>query len=185
MRTLAAAHEATVAQVALAWLLAKPGVRQRARRRDEDEPARGQPRCDPCRVIAGKAEDAKRRVAGARARRWSFRRSSARRSILPIPPDERPGVRRTRPIGACGLHLRTLPTTARQAGTSGGTSGGAYCKAVTSSRESDPVVEAYKKDVDRTLIRENLKLSVEERLAKMISVLGFVDEVRRSKKVAR
>jgi hypothetical protein len=29
--------------------------------------------------------------------------------------------------------------------------------------ESDPVVEAYKKDIDRTLIRENLKLSVEER----------------------
>jgi hypothetical protein len=29
---------------------------------------------------------------------------------------------------------------------------------------SDPVIDAYKKDVDRTLIRENLKLSVEERL---------------------
>jgi hypothetical protein len=30
-------------------------------------------------------------------------------------------------------------------------------------RDPDPVVEAYKKDVDRTLISENLKLSVEER----------------------
>lgn len=30
----------------------------------------------------------------------------------------------------------------------------------------DPVVEAYKKDVDRTLLRENLKLTVEERLRK-------------------
>jgi hypothetical protein len=30
----------------------------------------------------------------------------------------------------------------------------------------DPVIEAYKKDVDRTLLRENLKLSVEERLRK-------------------
>jgi hypothetical protein len=29
---------------------------------------------------------------------------------------------------------------------------------------ADPVIDAYKKDVDRTLIRENLKLSVEERL---------------------
>jgi hypothetical protein len=28
----------------------------------------------------------------------------------------------------------------------------------------DPVIEAYKKDVDRTLLRENLKLSVEQRL---------------------
>jgi hypothetical protein len=30
----------------------------------------------------------------------------------------------------------------------------------------DPVIEAYKKDVDRTLLRENLKLSVEERIRK-------------------
>jgi len=30
--------------------------------------------------------------------------------------------------------------------------------------ERDPVIEAYKKDVDRTLIRENLKLTVEQRL---------------------
>src|SRR5688500_5261055 len=30
----------------------------------------------------------------------------------------------------------------------------------------DPVVEAYKKDVDRTLLRENLKLTVEQRLLK-------------------
>jgi hypothetical protein len=28
---------------------------------------------------------------------------------------------------------------------------------------SDPVVEAYKRDVDRTLIRESVRLSVEER----------------------
>ncbi len=28
----------------------------------------------------------------------------------------------------------------------------------------DPVIEAYKKDVDRTLLRENLKLSYEQRL---------------------
>lgn len=27
----------------------------------------------------------------------------------------------------------------------------------------DPVIEAYKKDIDRTLIRENLKLTVAER----------------------
>jgi hypothetical protein len=31
---------------------------------------------------------------------------------------------------------------------------------------SDPVIEALKKDVDRTLLRENLKLTVEERLRK-------------------
>lgn len=30
----------------------------------------------------------------------------------------------------------------------------------------DPVIEAYKKDVDRTLLRENLKLTVAQRLRK-------------------
>ncbi len=30
----------------------------------------------------------------------------------------------------------------------------------------DPVIEVYKKDVDRTLLRENLKLTVEERIRK-------------------
>jgi hypothetical protein len=34
----------------------------------------------------------------------------------------------------------------------------------------DPVIEAYKKDVDRTLLRENLKLTVEQRLRKAESV---------------
>lgn len=30
----------------------------------------------------------------------------------------------------------------------------------------DPVIELYKRDVDRTLLRENLKLTPEERLRK-------------------
>lgn len=46
--------------------------------------------------------------------------------------------------------------------------------------DPDPVIEAYKKDVDRTLIRENLKLTVDERVRKMIAMLRFVEEVRRS-----
>ncbi len=33
----------------------------------------------------------------------------------------------------------------------------------------DPVIEAYKKDVDRTLLRENLKLTVEQRIRKAVS----------------
>ena len=48
------------------------------------------------------------------------------------------------------------------------------------SLEPSPAIEAYKRDVDRTLIRENLKLSPSERLAKLISTLRFVEEVRRS-----
>lgn len=49
----------------------------------------------------------------------------------------------------------------------------------------DPAIEAYKKDVDRSLIRENLKLSVDERVRKMLSALGLVEEIRRSGTRAR
>jgi hypothetical protein len=45
----------------------------------------------------------------------------------------------------------------------------------------DPVVEAYKKDVDRTLIRENLKLTTSERIEKMIAALRFAEAVRHSR----
>ena len=34
----------------------------------------------------------------------------------------------------------------------------------------DPVIEVFKKDVDRTLLRENLKLTVEERIRKAQSL---------------
>jgi hypothetical protein len=42
----------------------------------------------------------------------------------------------------------------------------------------DPVIEAYKKDVDRTLLRENLKLTVEERIRKAESFHRAIDELR-------
>lgn len=53
------------------------------------------------------------------------------------------------------------------------------------SLEPDPVIEAYKKDVDRTLIRENLKLTVEERVQKMIGALRLVEEIQRSRKATK
>jgi len=40
--------------------------------------------------------------------------------------------------------------------------------------EPDPVIEAYKKDVDRGLLRENLKLTPWERMAKHQGMLEFV-----------
>jgi hypothetical protein len=46
--------------------------------------------------------------------------------------------------------------------------------------EPDPVIEAYKKDVDRSLIRENLKLSHHERVLKLIALAGFDQELRRA-----
>ncbi len=44
----------------------------------------------------------------------------------------------------------------------------------------DPVIEAYKKDVDRTIIRENLKLTIEERLQKHQNAQTFFEELRRA-----
>jgi hypothetical protein len=52
-------------------------------------------------------------------------------------------------------------------------------------REKDPVIEAYKKDLDRTLIRENLKLSVEERFRKAMELARFADEMRRAGRQVR
>jgi hypothetical protein len=46
--------------------------------------------------------------------------------------------------------------------------------------EPDPVIEAYKRDIDRTLLRENLKRSVEERLEALIDLQRLADEARRA-----
>jgi hypothetical protein len=48
------------------------------------------------------------------------------------------------------------------------------------SLEPDPVIEAYKKDVDRTLIRENLKLTVEQRIEDLMRLQEFVEELQRA-----
>ena len=43
------------------------------------------------------------------------------------------------------------------------------------------VVERYKRDVDRTLIRENLRRSPEERLRALQKLQQFADELRRAR----
>ena len=50
--------------------------------------------------------------------------------------------------------------------------------------ESDPVIEAYKKDVDRSLLRENLRRSVEERLRDLVRLQRFSEEWREAAKRA-
>jgi len=45
----------------------------------------------------------------------------------------------------------------------------------------DPVIEAYKRDVDRTLVIENLKLRTSERIKKMESAARFAETLRRSR----
>ena len=44
----------------------------------------------------------------------------------------------------------------------------------------DPVIEFYKKDVDITLIRENLKLTYTERALKLMELQRMADELRRA-----
>jgi hypothetical protein len=47
------------------------------------------------------------------------------------------------------------------------------------SGTSDPVVDAYKAGIDRTLIRENLKRSPDERLRALQQLQAFAEELRR------
>ena len=44
----------------------------------------------------------------------------------------------------------------------------------------DPIIEAYKRDVDLSLLRENLKLTVEQRLQKLIEHQQFARGLRDS-----
>jgi hypothetical protein len=50
---------------------------------------------------------------------------------------------------------------------------------------SDAVVDAYKRDIDRSLLRENLKLTVEQRIQKLAAFLDLVGELRRAGRVLR
>jgi len=49
----------------------------------------------------------------------------------------------------------------------------------------DPVVETYKKDVDVTLLIENLRLSPAERAEKFMDFMKFLAEIRRAGKKLR
>ena len=45
------------------------------------------------------------------------------------------------------------------------------------------VIEIYKKDVDRTMIRQNLELTVEERLLNLEKFVQFANELREAGKL--
>ncbi len=49
----------------------------------------------------------------------------------------------------------------------------------------DAVIEVYKRDIDRTLLRENLKLTPTERILKLQSALKLAEEFRRAGKQSR
>lgn len=51
--------------------------------------------------------------------------------------------------------------------------------------ELDPVVEAYKRDVDCTLLRENLRRTVQERVDNLLALQRLASEARRAGDAAR
>ena len=50
---------------------------------------------------------------------------------------------------------------------------------------SDPVIEAYKKHIDRTLIRHNLRLTVDQRFRQLMELQRFAEQVQNAGRKAR
>lgn len=44
--------------------------------------------------------------------------------------------------------------------------------------EPDPVIESYKRDVDRTLLRENLRLTPQQRIEKLMAFMRSLERLR-------
>lgn len=56
---------------------------------------------------------------------------------------------------------------------------------VEAGKDLDPIIEAYKKDVDVTLIRENLRLTVDQRFQQLMKLQQFAEDLRRAGRKAR
>jgi len=48
------------------------------------------------------------------------------------------------------------------------------------NEDRDPVVEVYKRGIDVTLIRENLRRSVDERLIQLMALQRFAEELNKA-----
>ena len=55
----------------------------------------------------------------------------------------------------------------------------------SASSSLDAVVEVYKRDVDRSLLRENLRLTPDQRLRRLVELQRFAAELRRAGSRAR
>lgn len=53
---------------------------------------------------------------------------------------------------------------------------------IEAGNDLDPVIEAYKKDVDVTLIRENLRLTVDQRFQQLMKLQQFAEDLRSGRK---
>lgn len=52
-------------------------------------------------------------------------------------------------------------------------------------RAPDPVIEAYKRDIDRTLLRQSLERTPEQRLVELMRLQAFAEELARAGRQAR
>ena len=51
--------------------------------------------------------------------------------------------------------------------------------------ERDPVIDAFRRDVDRTLLERNLELSVEQRFQQLMELQRFASTLREAGRKAR
>ena len=49
----------------------------------------------------------------------------------------------------------------------------------------DPVIEAYKKGIDVNLIRESLRLTVDQRIQQLMTMQKFAEDLQRAGRKAR
>ena len=52
------------------------------------------------------------------------------------------------------------------------------CEQSKTAADLDPVIEEYKKHVDVTLIRENVRLTVDQRFQQLIKMQQFAEELK-------
>jgi hypothetical protein len=58
-------------------------------------------------------------------------------------------------------------------------------EADATGRVDDPVLAAYRRDIDRTLLRKNLSLTPEQRLLQLMELQRFAEELRRAGEALR
>ena len=51
--------------------------------------------------------------------------------------------------------------------------------------KSDPVIQTYKKHLDRTLLRENLRLTVQQRFENLMQLQRFASELRNARQATK
>ena len=56
---------------------------------------------------------------------------------------------------------------------------------MAASRDKDPVIETYKRDLDQSLIKQSLRLTVQQRVDRLIALQEAAEEFRRAGKQLR